>query len=578
MSKTTACPLDCYDACEIVYEDEQIRARKEFHTQGFLCPHLNHYSDYTQITKARYKGKEISNKEAIDIFIDMLQSSQKDEILHYKGSGSFGLMQDVTEHFFTQYGATLTDGSLCDGAGAAGIVEGRGSNKNMPISQIENSEVVIVWGRNPHTTSSHVLPLLKGKTIIVIDPVKTQIAKEADLHIQLKPHGDFILAMLLNRFLYINDVCDMEFLEQYASEYEEYYELTQTVRIKASLEMIDVTLGQIGKVIELVKEKRVAILCGVGIQKYSDGADIMRAIDAFAAYLGLFGKEGCGVSYLSDSKESIASPFEQKSKRVSKVNTEFSNYKTLFIQGANPLSQMPDTLRVTESISKVENVVYFGLYENETSSIADLVIPAKNFLAKEDIRTSYSHNAMIFMNQQIQSDSGFSEYELTQKLCDAFDIALEAEEYYLNYFKKFALKNSDGSFVVQGREEVVYKDGFDTDDGEFVFLEEFENDFNMHDGLFLVTPKFHTSLNSQFKRNEFVYINSNLGYRDDELVEILSSHGSVKLKVRNSNDIREDCVVIYSGTPGVNNLTTSKHSLDGKTAIYQENKVTISKV
>jgi hypothetical protein len=34
-------------------------------------------------------------------------------------------------------------------------------------------------------------------------------------------------------------------------------------------------------------------------------------------------------------------------------------------------------------------------------------------------------------------------------------------------------------------------------------------------------------------------------------------------------------VLIYSGTKGVNNLTSSKHSYDGKSAIYQENKVKI---
>ena len=43
MTNTTACPLDCYDACAIVYEDEQLKAFKEGHTQGFLCPHMNHY-------------------------------------------------------------------------------------------------------------------------------------------------------------------------------------------------------------------------------------------------------------------------------------------------------------------------------------------------------------------------------------------------------------------------------------------------------------------------------------------------------------------------------------------------------
>ena len=578
MLNTTACPLDCYDACSISFEDGKMRAKTEFPTNSFLCPHLNHYNSFKQIEKASYKGEKISLDKAFEILNSMLESSAPEETLFYKGSGSFGLMQDVTEYFFAHYGAYLTEGSLCDGAGAAGIVEGRGSNKNMPLSEIEKSEVVILWGRNPHTTSSHLLPLLKDKTIIVIDPIKTQIAKDADLHIQLKPHGDLILAMLLNRFLHINDVVDMDFVEKYASEYEEYYELTQTVRIKAALESIDVTLGQIGKVIEFVKEKKVAIVCGVGVQKYSDGADIMRAIDAFAAYLGLFGKEGCGVAYLGDSKEGIKMPFHSKAKRVSKVNTDFSKFQTLFIQGANPLSQMPDSLRVKESISEVENIVYFGLYENETSEVADLIIPAKNFLYKNDIRTSYSHNAMLLMNKQQDTTNGFSEYELSQKLCEAFNIELKSEEEYLEHFQSFAEQSGEGVLKVKERDDIVYKDGFDTDDGEFLFLEEYENDFNMSDDMFLITPKSRSSLNSQFKREESVYLNSSLGYLEGEVVEIQSINGSVRLPVKHSDDVRVDCALIYSGTPGVNNLTSSKHSLDGKSAIYQQNKVTITKL
>ena len=117
----------------------------------------------------------------------MINESEKDKILHYRGSGNFALMQEVTDHFFASYGAVLTEGTLCDGAAEAGIEEGRGSNKNMPITEIVKSEVVIFWGRNPHVTSSHILPLLKNKTIVVIDPLKTQIAKSADIYLQIKP-------------------------------------------------------------------------------------------------------------------------------------------------------------------------------------------------------------------------------------------------------------------------------------------------------------------------------------------------------------------------------------------------------
>ena len=568
MSNITACPLDCYDACSIVVEDAKLK--------GFLCPHINHYDNFQTIQSPSYKGKNISLEEALKILKEILQNSAKNQILHYRGSGNFGLMQESTDHFFASFEATLTDGSLCDGAGEFGIIKGRGSNKNMPLSEIAKSEVVLLWGRNPHTTSSHLLPLLKDKKIIVIDPIQTEITKTADLHIQLKPHGDYILAMILSRFVNLHGLIDDEYIAKYATEYEDFYELTQTIRIKAKLAEIDVTLGQIGKVLELIKDKKVAIVTGVGIQKYSDGADVVRAIDAFATLLGLFGKEGCGVAYLGNSKEGIISPFMQtQKKKISKVDTLFSIYKTVFIQGANPLSQMPNTQRVQKSLEKVENIVYFGLYKNETSRIADLIIPAKSFLYKNDIRTSYSHNAMLEMNKQFETEIGISEYDLANYLCKEFDIAFESEEFYINHFKSFSQKQSDGSLLVKNREEIPYKNGFDTDDGEFLFLEEYDNDFNMKDKLFLITPKSKKSLNSQFKREESIYLNSSLGFKDNEMITISSHTGKVTLKVKNDDRVRVDCVLIYSGTKGVNNLTTSKHSLEGKSAIYQENKVEI---
>ncbi len=578
----TACPLDCYDACSIVYKDEKIQATKEGHTKGFLCPHLNKYETVKRINSPRYKGKKISMSEALLKLKEILKGSPTSRVLHYKGHGNFGLMQDVTEHFFAQYGAVLTDGTLCDGAGEAGILEGRGSNKNMPLSQIEKSEVVILWGRNPHTTSSHLLPALKGKTIIVIDPLKTQIAKTADLFIQIKPHTDAYLAMLLCRFLYINDDNDTEF----ASEFEEYYELTQTIREKSTLDNMGVSLGDIEKILEYVNNKKVAIVCGIGIQKYRDGGDVLRAIDTFAAVLGLFGKEGCGVAYLGNSKENIQSLFTTKAKRVSVVDTAFDAYKTVFIQGANPLAQMPDSLRVQKAVEQTQNVVYFGLYENETSAVADLIIPAKTFLEKDDIRTSYSHHAILPMQKQIQSDIGISEYDLSAYLCREFAIEIEEEKKYLTYFESFA---EDG--VVKGREDIPYQDGFDTDDGEFLFLEEIEVDKKLNKIVMsknkdkvkkvrsefsLITPKSPKSLNSQFIREEFIYLHSDLGYGEGEEVKISSSIGSVMLKVKHNDDIRKDCVLIYSGTRGVNNLTSALHSYEGNSAAFQELEVFIN--
>jgi len=181
------------------------------------------------------------------------------------------------------------------------------------------------------------------------------------------------------------------------------------------------------------------------------------------------------------------------------------------------------------------------------------------------------------MNKQIESDIGISEYDLAAYLCKEFEIALKSETEYIQHYKNFGITHIDGNIEVEGRETQPYKDGFDTDDGEFLFLDEFETQQSGNeDEFYLITPKSPASLNSQFKRSEVVYLHPSLGYKDGMMIDISSESGSVTLKVQNSADLREDSVMIYSGTKGVNNLTSSKHSYEGKNAIFQENRVRIT--
>lgn len=576
MSEKTACPLDCYDACSIVVDEkEKLRGDKGHpYTGGYLCPHLNHYHDHERITQPRYRGEVITMNEAVDILSERLGKIDPATVLHFRGHGNFGLMQEVTDHFFANFGATLTRGSLCDGAGEAGIIEGRGKNYVLPPEQIDAAEVVIVWGRNPHVTNSHILPFLRDKRIIVIDPVRTRMADQADLFLQIKPHGDLQLAMLISRFIMIEGMEDKEFLRAFAEEYEEFYELTQTMRIKATLEAIDLTLGDIGNILELIRGRRTVILTGVGVQKYRNGADVIRAIDAIGVILGLFGKRGSGVSFLGSSTEGIKTPFDVKARRIPKATADFSVHDLVFIQNANPLEQLPDTRRVIERMDAVDEVVYFGLYENATAQRADLVIPAKSFLEKEDVRLSYGHDGIARMPKVSESEIGISEYDLAARLCNDFDIDIQDEDVYLNHFSSYA-QESEGMMRVKGRSLIPYDQGFATDDGQFLFLEELDMDVDMHNDMFLVTPKSPKSLNSQFTRDSYVYVHPQTGFLDGQLLRILSETGAVELIARHDARLRLDCLLIYSGTPGVNHLTPARLSFEGENAIYQENKVKV---
>lgn len=576
MNFTTACPLDCYDACRIVIGENGKLKGDSSHpiTCGYLCPNLNHFNAQKRLIVPKLRGKDISMEDAIGVLIERLKSSKSDQILYYRGSGNVGIMQRSTEHFFASIKAVGTSGSLCDGAGEAGILAGRGRNEVLTPAMIGESDVVILWGRNLHTTHSHLLPFIEGKKIIVIDPCMIPIVKKSDLHIQIKPHCDLHLALLLSRFAIIEGLHDTEFLEEYGSEYNDFYELAQTVRIKATLDSIDVSLGQIGMILELMKGKKTVILVGVGVQKYRDGADVLRAIDGFGAIMGLFGKRGSGVSFVGNSLSGITLPFESLFHRVSKPTVDFSKYNCVFIQGANPLEQMPDSESVKRSFDAAGLSVYFGLYENETSRSADLVIPAKTFLEKNDFRSSYGDYTFQEMPKMLDSGIGISEYELAQKLSEVFGIPFESEAYYLEFFRN-QMEIFEGVGYRRNKPNIPYEEGFEN--GEFKFLDEVDLSIDTAEGFHLITPKFPKGLNSQFQRAEGVYFHPDAGFLEGEIVHLSSQNRGVDMVVKHDVRLRHDSLLIYSGTQNVNVLTPPYLSYEGESAVYQEIKIKVTK-
>jgi len=578
MSQTTACPLDCYDACRIVLDNHgKIKGEPtHFVTKGYLCPHLNHFDNFERLNEARYKGETISLDEAYHRLLHGLKTNTPEKTLFYRGSGNLGLMQRSMDHFFARMGAVGTRGSLCDGAGEAGILLGRGVNHPLSPEMMNDAEVIMVWGRNIHTTHSHLLPFLKGKKIIVIDPLKTALAQSAQLHVQIKPHCDLHLALLLSRFAIIEALEDKSFLENYGSEYEDFYELTQTVRIKATLDAMDVTLGQIGAVLELIRGKKTVILVGAGVQKYQNGADVVRAIDAFGAILGLFGKRGSGVSFLGSSLEGIDLPFSSIRTTVVKPTVDFSLFDTVFVQGGNPLAQMANSTKVREEFSSAGFKVYFGLYENETSRACDLVIPAKTFLEKHDVRASYGDFTLQKMPKLRETEIGISEYALSKLLCDYFHLSLPSEEECLEMLSA-QMENSDGVSVKKNRPVLPYADGFATKSGEFQFMDEVDLSFSNDNGLFLITPKSPRSLNSQFHREERIFLHPECGFNEGEMVRVSNKVGAILLVVHYDSRLRNDCALIYAGTPEVNVLTPSLLSFEGENAVYQEFKIKVEK-
>ena len=590
----TACPLDCWDACGITvdpqYPDVLVATADHPTSDGTLCALTKkHFHKEPRITAPRVDGQEVPMDVALDAVATALQERTS---LLWRGSGNLGVMQSVTDLLMAQVGGTLTSGSLCDSAGQAGVEAGRGINRILPPEQIAQSEVIVVWGRNMTVTNKHLLPYMKGKKLIVIDPIRTQIAKQADIYLQIKPLTDIYLALLLARFSIMEDGENHMWLETYGSDWEEFYEFTREFRIKAILDYIGLSLNDMGDMLHLIQSHRTVFLVGIPLQHHAQGHATIQAIDSLAAILGLFGREGCGVSYMGHSRQGFDDPFSVDLPRVPIVNTPFDQFDTVLVQGGNPAASMPNSTQVVSSLSAVETLIYFGLHENETSACARIVIPAQSFLEKEDIRFSYGHQYITPMHQVTQVEFGISEYDFAAAVIARLGLKpLEEMSHYLQcWTRQFATHNKHA--VSPAFEAQPYANGFgENGEEEFAFIDEYEDEnepiafrrFRQEDSasddksFWLISPKSLHALNSQYIRSEAVYLSPELGFKAGEKVRLVSEDSELVLPVALSEDVRVDCVLVYGSTPGVNRLTPSHMSEEGEGACYAEAKVQITR-
>lgn len=558
LNNKVACPLDCYDACQAEIIEENIKGSKEHKTtNGKLCVNFANLLKEENLETAYFNNEKISLDESLNILVEKLKSTTPAKTLFYKGSGNLGVMQSAPKNFFTQYGSTLTRGSLCDGGGGAGIEAGRTNVINPPLEKLLNADVIVVWGRNFTDTSSHLYNLVKDKTFVTIDPVSTEIAKKSKIHMQINPKTDYELALLFTRFAYMQDLEDKEFIEEFGNGADWFFDVARNRPVVSYEATTGVPLSQVNDFFDLIENKSVAIVLGLGVQKYFEGSQITRCIDSFAAYMGYHKKEAGGVWYLSDSNFGYKKQFEIKgtNKKVSIPKVNFGSYDLVFIQGANPVVSHPNTKKVIEGL-KDTFVVYFGTTYNDTCEYANLIIPSSSFLSKKDVRLSYGHEYKSISNiVKEKNPNTITEYELASFLIEQFGFEkLKEEDEIISYYEnhKPTLEEFETfEFVEEVDIEPLYKE-------------------KTSDNYYLITAKHKNSLNSQFAKDDFVYLNSATNFNNGDIVNISSKYGNAQFEVKINDDIKENCAFFYAGNKKVNYLTPNEEDESSFSAMYQE--------
>lgn len=69
--------------------------------------------------------------------------------------------------------------------------------------------------------------------------------------------------------------------------------------------------------------------------------------------------------------------------------------------------------------------------------------------------------------------------------------------------------------------------------------------------------------------DNYLYVNPSLGFNNDDEVLLKSEFGETKIKIKNSDDIKENCVLAYSGNKYANYVTPLTDQ-EADSAIFQE--------
>lgn len=428
----TACPLDCPDCCSLSVTVERGRVvkidgnRVAPSTDGYICGKVRRFDRriYSEdrilypAVQSGTKGKGIWSRIPWDEALDLVASKMRDaaeehgpeSVLPFYYGGSNGLLTNELEdaRLFRRFGASRLARTVCAAPTTAAATALYGKMAGVAYEDYDAAKLIVIWGANPSASGIHLVPHIKraqqqGARLVVIDPRKTPLARQADLHLAVRPGTDLPLALsLINKF-FASGRADEAFLQQHTTGADQLRSLASAWTFERAAAESGVAVADIETLFTWYAETSPAVIrSGWGQERNRNGGGATMAILALPAVAGKFGVRGGGytmsnsASWNIKSDDLVACP--DPDTRIVNMNqlgralTEFDDppISALFIYNCNPLSTMPDQNRVLQGLQRPDLfTVVFDQVMTDSAKYADLVLPSTTFFEHYDVAKGY---------------------------------------------------------------------------------------------------------------------------------------------------------------------------------------------
>lgn len=332
----------------------------------------------------------------------------------------------------TCFGSNNTDNCarVCHSASVTGLARTLGSGAmTNPVHDITHDvDCIMLVGSNPEEAHPVVgmqirLAVKNGTRLIVVDPRDIGLARQADIHLKLRPGTNVAFANGMMHVMIKEDLIDHDYIDKHVEGFEEFKKLMEEYTPEKVGEICHIDPKMLIEAARMyATAKKAPIIYCLGVTEHSSGTEGVMSMSNMAVLCGKIGRSGCGVNplrgqnnvqgacdmgaqptdypgYQKVDNEEVRKKFEKawgvplspkpglKATEVFPAAIE-GKIKGLYICGEDPIVSDPDTHHIIKALESLDFLVVQDLFLTKTAEYADVVLPGISYAEKEGTFTN----------------------------------------------------------------------------------------------------------------------------------------------------------------------------------------------
>lgn len=296
------------------------------------------------------------------------------------------------------------------------------------IIDLKYTDAIMVIGANP--TDGHPVTgakmkqfAMKGKTSIVIDPRRTELAKYATYHLPTRPGTNVAILNMMLYYILSENLEDKSFVENRTEGFEDFKQHVLSMDMNELERITGVDKNLVREAaLAYAKAPNAMSFHGLGVTEHTQGTYTVMLIADLAMVTGNIGRRGVGVNPLRGQNNvqgaadmgcqphqgagylDVTNP-EYHQRYESFYGVKLPNYiglkipqmydaalegkfKALWLMGEDNVQTDPNTNKVKAAMEQLDLLVVQELFMTETAKMAHVVLPAASFLEKSGTFTN----------------------------------------------------------------------------------------------------------------------------------------------------------------------------------------------